>query len=63
MVGTIDVAKAKARPFEIRLSKSPDFKFFRILNGRISDPYSVVRSHVFILKLSLIGHVLPKEWQ
>ena len=40
MVGTIAIAKA--RPFEIRSWKSPDFKFFRILNGQISDPHCTV---------------------
>ena len=29
----------KTGPFEIRPSKSPDFKCFRISNGRISDPH------------------------
>ena len=40
MVGTIDIPFKiiKIRPFEIRSSKIPDFKCFKILNGRISDP-------------------------
>ena len=36
MVGTMAKAIAKAQPFEIWPSKSPDFKGFRVLNGRIS---------------------------
>ena len=35
---TIAIAIAKALPFEIRPSKSPDFKCFQILNGQISVP-------------------------
>ena len=35
IVGTIAIAKAQ--PFEILPSKSPDFKCFQILNGQISD--------------------------
>ena len=38
MVATIAIAIAKAWPFEIQTSKSPDFKCFLISNGRISNP-------------------------
>ena len=31
----------KTGPFEIRPSKSPDFKCFRILNGQVSDPHYI----------------------
>ena len=33
MVGTIAIVIAKAQPFEIQPSKSPDFICFQILNG------------------------------
>ena len=43
MVATIAIAIAKARPFKNRPSKSPDFKYFWISNGQISDPYCILR--------------------
>ena len=33
----------KTGPFEIQTLKSPDFEYFRILNGRISDPTVVFK--------------------
>ena len=35
----------KTGPFEIRPSKSQDFKCFWISNGRISDPYFISIGH------------------
>ena len=48
MVGTIAIVIAKAQPFEIgpfeiRPSKIPDFKYFQISNGRISNPHCIVK--------------------
>ena len=53
MVGTISIPKAKAPPFEIPPSKSPDFKCFWILNVQISDPCcskynTILRDHSFM---------------
>ena len=62
MVGTITLAIAKAGPFEIRPSKSPDLKCFRTLNGRISDAHLVSHSMKSAKSLNFIlKHLINKS--